>query len=234
MEAGGSQLMKSKGRYDVSGLVEAQSEPGSNGAVLRNKIGIVEAGQMDLAEASALAIIMEALVHRYGVHHQFKASDICDMHRAWLGDIYEWAGQYRKVNISKGGFSFAAAAQVPRLMREFEAVQLAKHTPCRSGDRGEVVKALAEVHTELVLIHPFREGNGRCARILSSLMALQADLPAPDFRAIEAERREEYFAAVQAGFDCNYLPMEKIFREIIDLSARALPHQARSRPDDGQ
>jgi len=32
----------------------------------------------------------------------------------------------------------------------------------------------AEVHTELVLIHPFREGNGRCSRILASIMALQA------------------------------------------------------------
>ena len=95
--------MKSKGRYDVSGLVEAQFEPGSHDTVLRNKVGIVEAGQMDLAEANALADALEALVARYDMEHQFKASDICAMHRAWLGGIYEWAGQYRKVNISKGG-----------------------------------------------------------------------------------------------------------------------------------
>jgi len=46
----------------------------------------------------------------------------------------------------------------------------------------EVIKALAVVHTELVLIHPFRaEGNGRVARMLATLMALQAGLPPLDF-----------------------------------------------------
>jgi len=40
---------------------------------------------------------------------------------------------------------------------------------------------MAVVHVELVLIHPFRDGNGRVARILSILMGLQAGLPALDF-----------------------------------------------------
>ena len=39
----------------------------------------------------------------------------------------------------------------------------------------------AAVHAEPILIHPFREGNGRCARLLATLMGLQAGLPALDF-----------------------------------------------------
>jgi cell filamentation protein len=83
------------------------------------------------------------------------------------------------------------------------------------------VSALAEVHVELVLIHPFREGNGRIARVLSTLMALQAGLPLLDFSLLAGRRRKDYFAAIQPGLDRNYERMERIFAEIIDRSLAA-------------
>ena len=76
----------------------------------------------------------------------------------------------------------------------------------------DVARALAEIHVELVLIHPFREGNGRLSRLLAILMALQAGLPILDFSDIEAKRREIYFKAVQAGLERNYKPMEEVFK----------------------
>ena len=85
-------------------------------------------------------------------------------------------------------------------------------------ERVAVVHVLAETHVELVLVHPFREGNGRLARILSTLMALQAGLPLLDFGLIAGERKEMYFAAVQAGLDKNYKAMEQLFAEIIERS----------------
>jgi len=122
------------------------------------------------------------------------------------------------VNISKGGFPFAAAAQVPRLMALFERNVLQRNTPCNFTDRAEIIRALAETHVELVLIHPFREGNGRLARILLTLMALQARLPLLDYGLIAGVKKEAYFAAVQAGMDKNYQPMERLFAEIIERS----------------
>ena len=122
------------------------------------------------------------------------------------------------MNISKDGFPFAAAAQVPRLMTQFEREVLLRDTPCTFNDRAEVIRALAETHVELVLIHPFREGNGRLARILSTLMALQAGLPLLDFSLIAGVKKEAYFAAIQAGMDKNYQPMEKLFSGIIEKS----------------
>lgn len=84
--------------------------------------------------------------------------------------------------------------------------------------RDEVVRALAETHVELVLIHPFRDGNGRVARVLSTLMALQAGFPLLDFSTIAGEKKGGYFAAVQAGLDRNYHQMERIFTEVIERS----------------
>lgn len=69
---------------------------------------------------------------------------------------------------------------------------------------------------ELVLIHPFREGNGRVARILSVHMGLQAGLPALYFDNLSGRRQQQYFAAVQAGLDRNYEPMAKLFNAVIE------------------
>lgn len=205
-------------RYDVTGLTEAQFEPGSEGLVLKNLPGIKLPVEMDIAEASALVKAMDRFVRMYDEAHRFTASDICEFHRLWLGDIYAWAGEYRQVNVSKGDFPFAAAARVPALMAEFERDALVRCTPCNFTVHDEVVRALAETHVKLVLIHPFRDGNGRVARVLSTLMALQAGFPLLDFSTIAGEKKEGYFAAVQAGLDRNYQPMEKIFAEVIERS----------------
>jgi cell filamentation protein len=70
------------------------------------------------------------------------------------------------------------------------------------------------------LIHPFREGNGRVARLLAILMALQAELPPLDFGSIKGRKRKEYFGAVQAGLDRDYTLMENIFNAVIRRTRR--------------
>ena len=188
--------------------------------MLRNLAGITNPEEMEILEANALAEAMDEILRKFDQEHRFTADDICLIHKVWLGEIYQWAGQYRQVNISKGGFAFAMAAQVPKLMEQFEQEQLKKYTPCLFEKREEVVGAIAEVHTELVLIHPFREGNGRVARVLATLMALQAGLPLLDF-SIMNEQKDKYFAAVQVGLERNYRPMETLFAEVIESSVAA-------------
>jgi len=213
--------MKKKDRYDISNLIEAQFEPDSDDEVLKNKLGIKSKEAMDGLETEKLEEAVDQIVRTYEKTHRFTEHDVCKFHKIWLGDIYEWAGSYRKVNVSKDVFLFAAAAQIPTLMDNYDKDVLSRYTPCNAGTRNEVIKALAEVHVELVLIHPFREGNGRAARILSIMMALQAGLPLLDFSPITGGKREEYFAAVRAGLERNYEPMEKIFNKVIEKTLLA-------------
>jgi cell filamentation protein len=205
-------------RYSTLHLPEDQYEPGSNGLVLRNKLGIIAPEEMGIAETTALWRVQEKLIEETAVDQSFTARDICEMHRKWLDGIYSWAGMYRQVNISKGGFQFAMAHAIPSLMDAFERDQLQKYTPCEYENIDDIAQALAEVHVELMLIHPFREGNGRIGRLLATLMALQAGLPVLDFGVLGGVRRAEYFAAVQAGMDANYQPMKRLFYEIIERS----------------
>lgn len=75
-------------RYDVSGMVEAQFEPGSNNNVLKNLLKIKTVEEMDQAEVLALEDAQDALIKSYGKDHRFSAGDICHMHKVWLGKIY--------------------------------------------------------------------------------------------------------------------------------------------------
>ncbi len=211
-------MRQKTGRYDVSALIEAQFEPRSRRRVLRNRLGITRVRDMNRIETVALQAAMDAFFRQYDERHRFTARDVREMHRSWLGEIYAWAGEYRGVNISKGEFMFAAAARVPPLMADFEKSVLARCTPCRFPDRLDVVRALAEAHVEMLLIHPFRDGNGRIARALAILMAAQAGLPQIDFSPIVGRSRSRYFAAVQAGLDRNYAPMAAIFSGLIERS----------------
>ncbi|MDP3042242.1 MAG: Fic family protein [Candidatus Omnitrophota bacterium] len=205
-------------KYDVSGLSEGQYESGSRKLVIKNMLGINKKSEMDRLETIALKQTEDALFRKYETSHRFTAKNICQMHKIWLGKIYPWAGQYRSVNISKGSFHFAAAACIPQLMEEFEKGQLAKYTPCNFRDKNKIIRALAEVQVEFILIHPFREGNGRVARLIATLMALQAGLPLLDFSTIKRKKKDKYFTAVRAGLDKNYKPMEEIFKEILEVT----------------
>lgn len=206
-------------RYTAHGS-GSEFEPGSRGRVLRNLRGIRSVREMQRHESLALLATTDYMIDAILVDQRFREHDIRGLHRHWLGGIYEWAGEYRRLNVAKGRFMFAAAGQVPRLMQEFARGPLRQFTPCRVTDIEEQANALAVVHTELVLIHPFRDGNGRCARLLSVLMGLQAGLPALDFTGIRGEERRRYFRAVQGGLDRNYAPMALIFHRVIERTLR--------------
>lgn len=212
--------MSEKSRYRASGA-EAEFEPGSRRRVIRNRQGIRSTREMAARESQALLAATEQLAGEIRVDQRFTAEDIRQMHRTWLGELYSWAGEYRQVNVSKEGFVFAAAREVPRLMSDFERGPLADFTPCRAAELDQQARALGVVHGELVLIHPFREGNGRCARLLATLMGLQAGLPPLDFSGLEGRGKSRYFAAIEAALGQDYEPITSLFRAVIVRTLRA-------------
>ncbi|HEY3242281.1 MAG TPA: Fic family protein [Phycisphaerae bacterium] len=97
--------------------------------MLRNLLGLLRVRDITLAESQALQLAQDQAIERYRVDHRFTAEDICDLHRSWLGAVYPWAGQYRTVNMGKGGFQFANAALIPNLMRDLDRGPLGQFTP---------------------------------------------------------------------------------------------------------
>lgn len=201
-------------------MSETDFEPGSHGVVLGNHLGITSKAYIEEAETVALKIVADKLLGIYHSGHRFTDADIRFMHKAWLGGIYAWAGEYRQVDLDKEAISFAPAQQVPRLMKTFEAGPLHRHTPCTFKSADRVIKALAEVYIEFFLIHPFCRGNARTGRLLMTLMAAQAGLPLLDFRDIAADKTARYKRALYSGLHGDFRPMEELFGLILQRSLK--------------
>lgn len=109
----------------------------------------------------------------------------------------------------KDDFGFAHAARIPKLLEDLDREILGRLTPCRGMQEEDLTRAIDTVHVELILIHPFREGNGRIARFVADVMASQAGMGPLDYTAWD-ENKQEYIGAIHAGVDCNYEPMERL------------------------
>lgn len=201
-------------RYDSTGNPEGQYQPDSNDTVLLNKLGITDAQEMDDIELDLLDQLYDAVLADVEVDQVIAVVDIFEWHRKWLGNVYEWAGQERSVNMGKGEFHFAAAQQIPHCLKELDNKYLSLYTPCNERDDEQLIEAIAVVHVEFILVHPFREGNGRIARLLANVMVLQANKPELDFSAWDAERGG-YFIAIQAGMDRHYEPIKAFVRQAL-------------------
>lgn len=211
---------KNFSRYCVP--TDEDSEPNSNNEVLKNYLGIKSAEIMGAVEEQELERTELELLRIFDRNHKFTAEDICNIHELWLGDIYPSAGKYRTVKMSKDDFSFCAPLCIESEMKKFEKQYLTIHTPCHYSVSDGLALVLGTVHVELILIHPFREGNGRAARLLADLMAIQANRPPLNFAAIDKTENEggfqDYILAIHAGFSRNYEPIQIIFSKLLEES----------------
>jgi len=207
-------------RYDAK-TAEGEYQPGSNDQVLKNLLGITSADEMNELELGLLAQLYENVLMLDLPDRALSVEDIKTWHRRWLGNVYEWAGRERSVNMGKGGFVFAAAGQIPRLLEQFERNCLQRWTPCHGLGTDELAQAIAITHVELILIHPFREGNGRLSRLLADVMAVQAGREPLDYSTWEANKAQ-YIGAIHQGALMNFEPMTHWVRVAMGLADSGL------------
>jgi len=192
-------------RYHVAGS-EGKFEKDSGEQVMANKLGLTDSTEMNEAELVLLEQLYQSVFEENFPEGKLNVALLKSWHRRWLGNIYEWAGQERTVNISKGGFMFAPSAQLPKLLNEYNKY-LAHYTPCNVMEEEELIIAIAVTHVELILIHPFREGNGRLSRLLADVMAVQGGYKPLDYQSWE-QNKTQYISAIHAGMSMDYAPMK--------------------------
>jgi len=147
---------------------------------------------------------------------RFNVNYILDIHKVALKHLYTFAGKYRTVNVSKGGFLFPAAKFLPEIMNTFES-EFLSNLPDKYDDTEILIKDVAKIHAELLFIHPFREGNGRVARLLADLMVLKAGYNYLSLEELRTNRFKEYIYAVQMAANKDYSLMEKLIGESFEI-----------------
>ena len=104
------------------------------------------------------------------------------IHAYLFGGLYEFAGQIRNKNISKGGFTFANCLHFPTIIPTIE------HMPETTLDE------IADKYVEMNVVHPFMEGNGRSTRIWLDLMLRRSLKRCVDWSKID---KNEYLTAMR-------------------------------------
>jgi len=130
--------------------------------VLINKLDIKEAEK--LAEAETLSTFinssrleLEPLDGNFDFEH-YKA-----IHKFLFGELYDWAGQVRRINISKKGTQFCSFDKIENRARLIFK-RLSKHNLFRGLVKPEFVAEIVDFYCVTNELHPFREGNGRAQR----------------------------------------------------------------------
>ncbi|MEP3479747.1 MAG: Fic family protein [Fuerstiella sp.] len=198
-------------KYDVSGNVEAQFADESED-VLVNKLGIKELEPLQLKEEEGLATAYEILFSEVRTDTVLTTQLVRHVHDRIFGELFEWAGRWRTVVISKPGAIWPPPQYLDAAMKSFETEILSK---CESADLVSddvFVEISAEVQGEFLAIHPFREGNARTIKLVNDLLAAQTNRPMLKYDQSDAGRDEYINAAKAAMAAQDYRPMQSIIR----------------------
>ncbi|OMG80709.1 Fic/DOC family protein [Achromobacter xylosoxidans] len=130
--------------------------------ILRNRLGITDQAELDRAEAT-LALVRSLELVKQPVDGRYDLAHLQEIHARLFGDVYDWAGQIRTVDISKGDTRFANFQQIesyaPEIFKPLHREQL-----LRALDVDTFCQRAGHYLGELNVLHPFREGNGRSIR----------------------------------------------------------------------
>lgn len=124
--------------------------------VLRNKLGISDSDELEFAE---LSFVSQRILEGVPTG-EFNLKHLQDIHFHLFQDVYEWAGEIRKVDISKGGSGFLPKDLIETAMADVQR-RLAEQHFLRGLDVGGFATQAAEYIGDVNRTHPFREGNGR-------------------------------------------------------------------------
>jgi cell filamentation protein, protein adenylyltransferase len=149
----------------------SESDPYLDAAtgVLRNRLHIADEATLEQTEAAFVATRSYEL-SQAPLKGRFDLAHLQAIHRRLFGDVYEWAGQLRTIDISKGGNRFAHYAHIESAAAAIFQ-QLAKEHLLTGLDAAAFSDRAAHYLGELNALHPFREGNGRAQREFISHLA---------------------------------------------------------------
>mgnify|MGYP003099860167 FL=1 len=152
--------------------------------MLENKLGLTSSAELARMEEQ-LSKKKAVLLFEKGILDSLPAgkfSTLQAIHRYLFEDIYEFAGEIRKVNMAKGNFRFAPLMYLDAALENIDKMP--------QSDFDEII----EKYVEMNIAHPFREGNGRSARIWLDHMLKQKIGKVIDWSKVD---KEDYLLAME-------------------------------------
>lgn len=144
---------------------------------------------------------------------QLSTQFVSQLHSQMFGDVWQWAGTYRQVDLNLGCKWHAVTTEVKQLLDDF-TFRLEEERRPSSGSALD--SECVEYHHRMVSVHPFLNGNGRHARAAAD--ALVESMGRPPFewgrRSIvtASQTRSEYVAALRSADSGDLDPLVRFAR----------------------
>lgn len=132
-----------------------------NSSVLKNKLNITTEEKLKEYETKMVALKL-ASIDKADFKRTYDEEHLKAIHKYLFEDVYDFAGQYRLENITKDNFIFSQYQYIDENIKE-----VFKKTNIHSLEDlpfEELIIKLSDFMTDLNVLHPFREGNGRATR----------------------------------------------------------------------
>lgn len=179
----------------------------SGSTVLKNVLNIRDNQQLEHAEIKITSAAAETLEFHAP---PYDYSYLKALHRHLFQNIYSWAGEERSTDISKGTTRFCTATRIaPEAKKAFTKLRNAQWFT--NIPRDDLVIAIAEFYSDLNMLHPFREGNGRTLRVLFEHIIINTGYEI-DWSSIT---QQTWLHANIAAVSCDYGRLEQVFNECI-------------------
>ncbi len=177
--------------------------------ILRNLLDINNQSILDQVEAE-ISALKSAIILDNPIPGDLNLEYYQNIHQILFSTIYQWAGKLRTIEISKGKTKFASVAFLfesaknvfDELNSDIELDNLE--------DRDYSIK-LAHYYSEINILHPFREGNGRTQRVFFSVLAQRSDRHI----AWELLSKEENEAACVQAYNGDDSYLVSVFNRVI-------------------
>lgn len=129
--------------------------------VLKNKLNIKSEEKLKEYETKVVALKL-ASIDKANIKRTFDKNHLINIHKYLFEDVYDFAGKYRKENITKENFRFSEYYYIEdNIDYVFNKIKIDE---LKKLSFDELIKKLSEIMTDLNVLHPFREGNGRATR----------------------------------------------------------------------
>lgn len=135
-------------------------------------------------------------------------SSLCHIHKDMFDDVWDWAGIARKSEKNLGVSPAKIGSEIHRLLYDFHQWEEKKMPPREIAVR---------IHHRFAQIHPFENGNGRWARLVTNIYLHQSHLPVLQWPTQEKHIRESfrprYLSALRSADSGDYGLLTKIHSE---------------------
>jgi cell filamentation protein len=184
--------------------------PGTS--VLINKLNIRNNQQLSEAERRFTAVTVLEVMSK-PVRGSFDLKHLMDIHKAIFGDIYEWAGKLRTVNIAKGNQFCQCTYLVDYADELFSKLKAERFLIDTAPE--ELPERLSFYLSEINVLHPFREGNGRTQRVFMDYLARYNGYHLNFAHVSDSEMIE----ASATAFDMDYTKLNQMVARILEKTS---------------